>query len=681
MAQGGGEQNTTGGTLSVFISYASQDGALADAIVGALEHAGLRCWIAPRNVVPGSRYAEEIVGAINDAGAVVLVLSEHAIASPHVGKEIERASSKGRPIFALRTDSAPLTKAFEYFLSESQWIDVRSGDIEAAAVKLVQAIRRHFDPSAAAAEPYSLADQPMAGRALTVARTNWMIVGVVAVVGLVFAYLIVDKYWRAKNPARERTVAATPATALAAPGISEKSVAVLPFVDMSEKKDQEYLSDGLSEELIDRLSKVADLRVPARTSSFYFKGRQSTISEIAKALNVAHVLEGSVRKSGNKLRITAQLIRTDNGYHVWSETYDRKIDDVFKIQDGIAAAVVRSLQASLHSSMPSTSGTQNTESYTLYLQAQSIVRRGNNKAEREKAREYVMRVLKLDANFPAGWALLSSILKLQADRHDVGGPEIREGARRAALHALTLDPNLAIAHTALADLQMTWDWDWDGAETHIQKARVLDPNNPDVLDSAALLDLRRGRVADAIRLSELAVAFDPVNPDHYPTLGSAYVFAGRSNEALNTFRRFLDLNPGALWAHSWVADILLLKGEPAAALGEYGQADDEQALQSGRALAYYGLRRQAEANSILVQYERDHSSDDAYGIAEIHAYRREAAQSFKWLDRAFAQRDGRISFVKVSPFFKDIRSDPRFLELLRKLRLSEADVSQSTDSS
>ncbi len=300
MAEGGGEEQATGAdtdTHDVFIGYASQDTAVANAIVETLETHGVRCWIAPRDVTPGSHYADGIMSAISGAKALVLVLSGSALTSKHVGKEVERASSKGRPIIALHTDAVPLTPAFEYFLSESQWIDVGVGGVAAVSGKLVEAVRRHLNPTAPA-EPSGHTAIPAASRAAGKLRKKWTIAAAVAIVAGTLVWLLADRFWISKHVAEEKPVAAiASATVPAAPAIPEKSVAVLPFVDMSEKKDQEYFSDGLSEELIDMLTKIPDLRVPARTSSFYFKGKQATVADIAKALSVSHVLEGSVRKN------------------------------------------------------------------------------------------------------------------------------------------------------------------------------------------------------------------------------------------------------------------------------------------------------------------------------------------------------------------------------------------------
>ena len=354
----------------VFISYASKDAATANSVVAALESQDFKCWIAPRNVTPGSQYADGIVRAINGAKVVVLVLSESAIASPHVGKEIERASSKQRPIIALKTDATPLTPALEYFLSESQWVEVGAEGAEAALAKLSDAVRRHLSaspasavaPSAVAAPP----GRPPLVRAPPKRRIPWIATLVAGGAALTLAYFVVDKVWLSKQAASERNAAAlTPAAA----AISDKSVAVLPFIDMSEKKDQAYFSDGLAEELIDMLAKVPDLRVPARTSSFYFKEQHATIAEIAKALSVAHILEGSVRRSGNTVRVTVQLIRADNGYHLWSETYDRDLQDVFKVQDDISHMVVEKLRLTLVNAAPiAAARVTNPEAHNLYLQ-------------------------------------------------------------------------------------------------------------------------------------------------------------------------------------------------------------------------------------------------------------------------------------------------------------------------
>jgi len=312
------ETTSTEPAAGVFISYASQDKAVADAVCLALEQAGVACWIAPRNVVPGESYAGAIVHAIDGTKLIVLILSEHGAASQHVLREVERASSKRHPVVAFRIDAAPMPADLEYFLNTSQWLDASGMGVERALPRLVEVIQRIIaSPVRAGIDqgPTASPSQqiPVSKQSSRRPRLLALALGVLGTLGL--AYLAVDKLWVAKRGATEQSPPATTNIT------GDKSIAVLPFADLSEKHDQEYFSDGLAEELLDLLAKTPGLRVIARTSSLYFKGRQASLTEIARTLNVANILEGSVRQSGNRLRVTTQLIRANSGEHLWSETY------------------------------------------------------------------------------------------------------------------------------------------------------------------------------------------------------------------------------------------------------------------------------------------------------------------------------------------------------------------------
>ena len=352
----------------VFVSYASNDAAVANALVEGLERHGLRCWIAPRDVSPGSLYADAIVRAINESTVLIVVLSEHAIASAHVGRELERATAKRRTIMTLRIDAAPLSPAFEYFLSESHWIELEAGDTAAAAEKLAGAIAGQAGAQTSPQPRTSLHGHAAAPTPTRPAR--WAAIGAAVVALLALGYAGFDKFWPSRAVVADATVAASAATAILA-----KSIAVLPFADMSEKKDQEYLADGMAEEILNLLANAPGLLVAARTSSFYFKGKQTKIQDIARELGVAHILEGSIRRAGDQLRVTAQLIRADNGYHLWSETYDRDLKDLFKVQDDIANAVAQALQIKLMGGELSRKkgGTQNLDAYQLFLRARQCI--------------------------------------------------------------------------------------------------------------------------------------------------------------------------------------------------------------------------------------------------------------------------------------------------------------------
>jgi TolB-like protein len=286
----------------LFVSYASQDGETANLVCASLETAGYVCWIAPRDVNPGSRYADAIVGAINDASVFVLVLSKNAVASAHVAREVERAASKHKRIIALRVQTVQLSRELEYFLSSSQWIDVSAMGMSAALAKLVAAVSQQSSPWVGSASPRS-GSPTQSRKRIALAATSLIVFCAALAAG--------THYWRSMHSTVQ------PTTTTLKP---EKSVAVLPFADMSEKKDQEYFADGMAEAILDLLAKIPDMKVIGRTSSFQFKGKNEDLRTIGEKLNAAYVLEGSVRKSGDDVRVTVQLIDTRTGSHEWSET-------------------------------------------------------------------------------------------------------------------------------------------------------------------------------------------------------------------------------------------------------------------------------------------------------------------------------------------------------------------------
>ena len=509
---------------------------------------------------------------------------------------------------------------------------------------------------------------------------------ILAVMAVALAYFVVDKFWLSQHITTERPAPPIASVALgtapAAMAISDKSVAVLPFLDMSEKKDQEYFADGLSEELIDMLTKIPDLRVPARTSSFYFKGKSEDIPNIARRLMVAHVLEGSVRKSGNSLRVTAQLVRADNGYHLWSETYDRQLSDVFKVQDDIAAAVVKALKASLLAgASPRTAPTASTEAYTVYLQGRSIYLRGSTNAEMEKAAEYLHRALKLDPSFAPAWAMLSFVRLYQVWEFPFEGAS--KEARYAAERALKLDPALAEAHVAMGRVRENLDWDWGGADAQFKQALKLNPMNAFVLRAAAEQPGIFGEFDEAIQLYQQAITQDPLDDITYGQLALLYYYAGKLAESEAAYREALDLNPanggGAVGAHWELAMTLLARGEQAAALNEMRRESSATRATQGLAIIYHAMGRKAESDAAMTAAEREYalhpaaqfSNSGAVWLACARAYRGEVDQALAWLDRAYEQRDFALVFLKGLPLLRNLESDPRYKAFLRKMKLPD----------
>jgi TolB-like protein/Tfp pilus assembly protein PilF len=659
-------------SIDAFVSYASHDAPVANSIVEALEKPGLRCWIAPRDVTPGSHYADHIMSAISRAKVLVLVLSDSALASKHVGKEVERASSKGRPIIALRTDAAALTPAFEYFLSESQWIDVGAGGVAAVAAKLVEAVRSHAG-SAVSAGPVA---RPAAPSHLERPRLRrWGILGVAGVFAVVFGYLVVDKFWLSRPVTGEQTtVVATgaPATTPVVPATSEKSIAVLPFADLSEKKDQEYFADGMTEEIINLLTKVPDLRVPARTSSFYFRGKSTKVSDIARELGVAHILEGSIRRSGNRIRVTAQLVRADNGYDLWSQTYDRDLHDVFKVQDDIANAVVQALQISLMGG-PLTrqkGGTQNLEAYLLYLRSTKENDAFSATAIKE-ARKHIEQAIKLDPDFLLARTMLGWVNVNLAQLRELPVRDGYERARQLAQNALELSPDLADAHLVLGYIHRNYDWDWVAAQSEARQGLTLDPTHRYALELNGQVAASIGDWDGAERYFRHQLANDPLNPQPHWDLGTTLYRAGRFTAAETEYRKLIELVPDYAWARGYLAKTLLAQGKPEAALAMAQQEGDEANRLDILPIFLQAAGRHAEADEALKALATKYADSDAYFVAMNYAYRDDHDLALQWLERAYQQKESGFIEIVGEPLFKNLANDARYKAFLRKMNLPQ----------
>jgi TolB-like protein len=679
MAEGGGEEQTSGDAPTVFISYASQDAAVANSIVETLERHGLRCWIAPRDVSPGEFYAEGIVHAIDAAKVVVLVLSENAAASLHVLREVERASSKRHSVISFRTDLAPLPAALEYFLNTSHWLDASTSGVERALPKLVEAVQRLVSLASvvqpgqpdAVATPVS---KPLPAQARQ--RLSRPVIALSAVIALGVVCFAADKLWLAKHAASERPIAAvTSAVAPNAPAISEKSVAVLPFVDMSEKKDQEYFADGMTEEILDLLGKVPGLHVPARTSSFYFKGKSEDIRTIARRLLVTHVLEGSVRKSGNRLRISIQLVRADNGYQLWSETYDRTLDDIFKVQDEIAGEVVKALKISLGATeVPRAVATNNIEAHSLLLQAEYFFNR-QTPDDLTRALDYFQQAIRLDPDSAPAWAGLSAALTVAWQNgwlpNNRTVEQQRTQALQAAERAIAIDPKFWAAHEALAEIRYWFDWDWAGTEVEIAKSRALGPGSSWIAGSLASL---RGHLNEALRNWEQVIERDPLNSDAYVYRAELYYVMGQFTEALAAARKAVELSPTASRSHAALAQMLLAVGQPDAALAEVERESDPGYRAYARARTYILVGRRADADAALAEFKKAFAADWAYEIAALHALRSETDQAFLWLDRAYQHRNAGLigtPSINIDRDLISLRGDPRYKAFLHKMKLPE----------
>jgi len=661
----------------LFLSYASQDRAIADALCRALEEAGLPCWIAPRDVPPGHSYAATIVEAINACRMLVLVLSRAAAASPHVLREVERASSKQRPILPIRCDDSELTPDFEYFISTNQWIDATGGPVERIVPTLIEAVRRGgrmsgVVPRAAASPPTAVLAPERTGK--QEARSAWPKV-VLSLAGMLMglAFAFGDRLFPARHAGESAEPASTAASAPASPAATAvgKSVAVLPFADLSEKKDQEYFSDGLSDELISLLGRIPGLHVPARTSSFYFKGKQATLADVGKALNVTTVLEGSVRKAGNRLRISAELVNVANDQRIWSQSFDRKLDDVFKVQDEIAGAVVHALQLSLLAPAANGNKTDNSEAYNHYLLGRQFLARFNGAGSVRASEEFSV-ATSLDPAFAAAWAGLADARYWQADNAETaaGMETNRSSARAAADRALELQPELVYGLLIRGQIRITLDRDFVAGGADLERALALDPDNSDVLVAyASSLCLSKGRFEEAERMLRKATVVDPLNARVWTFLGFTLLSGGDGAAARAALDRSLEINPQQIYAPGLLAAIDLLEGNPSEALARSQRSMLGPFQLVDAAMALHDLGRQSEAAAALQELIAKYSFGAAVQIADVYAWRGDKDRAFEWLARARAQNDSGLIYVKYDPLLRKLRDDPRFEQWLRESNL------------
>lgn len=450
---------------------------------------------------------------------------------------------------------------------------------------------------------------------------------------------------------------------------AEKSIAVLPFVNMSSDREQEYFSDGLSEELLNLLAKIPELRVAARTSSFSFKGKNLEIPEIASRLKVAHILEGSVRKSGDQLRITAQLIKADDGYHLWSETYNRQLDNVFQIQDEIAGEVVRALKVTLLNEAPKSRETS-PEVYQLYLEGQHV-RRQVSAPTLPKAINLLKQAVALDPDYAPAWAELAYAYMWEAG---IGATPIDEAfalADQAIERALEADPGYSRAYFVKGASQLYNKFDFKAAYEGYQHALQLEPGNAFLLGQNATALRAIGRMDQSIALFEQALALDPLMSEMRSWQALALSYAGQLDEAESAYRTVLTLSPDFSGAHYRLGRILIAKGMPGAALEEIELEKSSTYSLTGLAMVHHALGNQESSQRALDELIRTMAGHAAYQIAEVYGFRGDSDKAFEWLEESLVIRDSGLVSTLGNPAFYDLRVDPRWQPFLDRLGLLE----------
>lgn len=499
---------------------------------------------------------------------------------------------------------------------------------------------------------------------------------IIGVMVVTLAFLVIDKFVLsagrekaaiefAVQEAKSRALSETTITGEISAGPDE-SIAVLPFVNMSDDASNEFFSDGLSEEMLNLLAKIPELRVTSRSSAFSYKGKDFKIADVGRELNVSNVLEGSVRKAGNQVRITAQLIKVDGDVHLWSETYDRSLENIFTIQDEIATAVVKQLKLKLLGRMPTIQETD-PEAYALFLQARHLSNLLTPEGW-EQSNILYHQALAIDSGYAFAWAGLGrnyiNLTGYNLLTPEVGYPKALEAANRA----LAIDPENAMAYSVLGWTAMMNDGQLAVAAKYLERAMELEPTNISIIGHTADLIMRLGRLNEAITLGEYVAARDPVNPVGHLNLSGYYLLAGRLDEAITSSRIANSLSPGIGGAHYRLGEALLRKHEPEAALAVFQQEEDDEWRVKGMTLALHDLERLTEYEEAFSELRQRWGERWPVEVAHVYAWIGDTDEVFFWLEKELKANG--LGGVMVDNFFTNLHDDPRWLPLLEKAGVS-----------
>jgi len=514
------------------------------------------------------------------------------------------------------------------------------------------------------------------------AHTGRKIIALTIALSVVAAGLFTFNLFRTRSTTTPRQTEATTAP-------PNKSVAVLAFANLSDDKGSEYFSDGISEELLTVLEKIPGLHVAARTSAFSFKGKNATAQEIGQKLGVAHLVEGSVRKAGDVVRIAARLTQANTGEEQWSENYTRNLKDVFAVQSEIAQTIVEQLRGRLTggAANPTTKaeiqaevraagkgGTKSVEAHEAYLQGRFFINRHSEK-ETDQARVAYQRAVELDPKFALAWAGLAQAHIWYCNFATEGGQkgfnDHLTAARETVERALILEPDLPEALSARSLIESNFDYNWKGAAETLRKALALAPQDPALLMQAGNLAAARGEKTQSLEFDRRAVALDPVNALAREYLASALSVTGKQEEARAEYARAIELNPSAPNSHAGAGLTYLLEGkfEEAAVAAQKDAADWARLLIVS--CARWSQKRVPESDAALAELIANTSETGAYQIAEVYGYRNDKDHAFEWLERARQQRDAGLPGLRADTLLPNLHGDPRWDAFLRTMGLAD----------
>jgi TolB-like protein len=653
---------------AIFLSYASQDAEAALQLCNALRAAGIEVWFDQSELRGGDTWDGLIRQHIKACYLFVPMISANTQAREegYFRREWKLAVDRTHDMAGDRAFLLPVVtdgtsdseaRVPEKF-REVQWTRLPGG---ANTDAFVEHVRRLLSPeatipAAASARASLLPDSSKVAVPVRQSRPAarsflpWIVIGLLI---LATGYFVVDKFLSSRHavPAGE--------------AVSDKSVAVLPFADMSEKRDQGYFSDGLAEELIEELARTPGLKVIARTSSFSFKGKSDDIASIASKLKVANILEGSVRRSGDQLRVSTQLIRADSGQSIWSETFEREFKDVFKIQDEIAAAVVSALKVQLTggAAAPRGRGTANPQAYDAFLLGNQLFSQNTVAAWRQAIEAY-REAIRLDPRYAEAYAGLALSEYFLSD--GTGDAALGKSAEQVAQRAIDINPQLADGYTVRGLLRANLHFDWAGALADDRQAVALEPSNSRVLSRAAEKLTSVGRLDEAVAMYRKAIEHDPLDDAPLGNLGIDLMAAGNTAAAYDALRLASAIRSAPSTSNG-LASLQLLDGNAREALATFKTIDNNVFRDAGVAMAEHTLGDAKASQQALDQLIATDAADSAYQIAEVYAWRGEKDRAFEWLERAYRQLDGGLASTKVDPLLASLRTDPRFTALLRKL--------------
>jgi TolB-like protein/Tfp pilus assembly protein PilF len=647
---------------AVFLSYASQDADAAGRICDSLRAAGIKVWFDQSELRGGDVWDQKIRREIHDCELFVPVISVHT-ASRREGyfrlewdladQRTHRLARNRAFILPVCLDATPARGAdVPESFQRVQWTRIPNGPTPPEFVRLIEQLL--------SGKQVPTTVPPDRARRSWV-RPAWLAVAIV--VAAVAAYCFIERPWIAQP---------SPAATFAA---AARSIAVLPFVNMSGDQSQQYFSDGMSEDLIVALSQFPGLKVIGHTSAFQFRDSKEDSRNIGAKLGVAHLLEGSVRRSGDTVRVSAELINTADGSAQWSERYDRPYKELFALQDEITRAVATALRTKL---MPGEHAAAqidkppsgSLEAYNALLQGRFYFSR-ITEADMRKAIEYYTQATELDPNYALAWSFLSRTWSnLSADFLE-GAPaqSAYAKARATADRALSLSPDLAFAHLARADLLEFADFDWRGAEAEYRRALALAPNDAAAQFGLGQLLANLGEADQAIALTRQALATEPLRANVYYWLGTYYLGINRLDDAEGAIRRAIELQPAAQSFHVQLAIIEIKRGHAQLALAAAQQEPPGTWKDVALALAQQIGSDPSAADAALRALIDKNASLAPYQIAQVYALRNDANETFAWLDRAWSARDSGIQYLLLDPFILRYRDDPRLAAFCRKVGL------------